>query len=222
MSRHLWKRTQPGARTQNLFNDVLDNIRLRRLSQKREAHPCRLGRKVLQRAGLEWNRQNMCVDAVAQLGDSSPALEMVLPCSGDAHSKTGRRILRGSSEILEAWAPAAVWKNLQVKLRQMDSVFKIAKERKGSNWLACRLETCLISCGVSYLLGVGDTASGVGLARYQRHALPMRTVAAMDGQMWTPPSASCCLQIKPLTFPCTPKKTKWESVGTITADQAVA
>ena len=82
----------------------------------------------------------------------------------------------------------------------------------------CRLETCLISCGVSYLLGVGDTASGVGLARYQRHALPMWTVAAMDGQMWTPPSASCCLQIKQLTFSCMAEKTKWESVGTITAD----
>ena len=89
-------------------------------------------RKVPQRAGLEWNRHNMCVDAVAQLGDSSRALEMVLPCSGDAHS----RLAEGSSETLEHGHRQRSRKNQQVKLRQMDSVFKIAKERKGSNWLA--------------------------------------------------------------------------------------
>ena len=60
------------------------------------------------------------VDDVAQLSESSCALEMVLRCPGEDQSESRRRPLRDPG----AWAPAAVRKNPEVKAQQLDSFLK--------------------------------------------------------------------------------------------------
>ena len=63
-------------------------------------------------------------DAVALLSESSSALDMVLPCPRDAHSKSGARFLR------DPGARASAVNSV------VNSDFEKAKEREVSNWLA--------------------------------------------------------------------------------------
>ena len=101
---------QHETRTQHLLNDVPDSIRLRLPSQEPGPDPF-AQKKSRQSAHMEQSENVSFVDAAVMLSESSCALEMVQPCSGEAQSKFRGSFLRDPGTS----ASAAARKNLEVK-----------------------------------------------------------------------------------------------------------